>query len=172
MASDPESTIAYYRAIIAAGRAIAPASQPPILINSIDVQRVLRLVGANQLTELTDYLVEEVERLAKAMADLVLIAANTPHIVFDDVRSRSPVPLVSIVEATRDVVRSMGLQRVGLFGTRFTMQGRFYPNIFSTAGIDVVPPRDDEQAYIHDKYVNELLHGSFSSVRVKGCCGW
>jgi aspartate racemase len=157
----PESTIAYYRAIMAAGRAVATASQPPVLINSIDVQRVLRLVGANQLRELTDYLVEEVERLAKAMADLVLIAANTPHIVFDEVRSRSPVPMVSIVEATRDAVRAMGLHRVGLFGTRFTMQGRFYPDVFSTAGIDVVPPREDEQAYIHDKYVNELLNGRF-----------
>jgi len=158
----PESTIAYYRAIMAAGRAVASASQPPVLINSIDLQRVLHLVGTNELAELTGYLVHQVERLAKAAADIVLIAANTPHIVFDDVRSRSPVPMVSIVEATRDVVRSMGLQRVGLFGTRFTMQGRFYPNVLSTAGIDVVPPRDDEQAYIHDKYVNEFAERKVS----------
>jgi aspartate racemase len=157
----PESTIAYYRAIMAAGRAVPSASQPPVLINSIDVQRVLGLIGVNELTELTDYLVHEVERLAKAAADIVLIAANTPHIVFDDIRSRSPVPMVSIVEATRDVVRAMGLHRVGLFGTRFTMQGRFYPDVFSIIGIDIVPPRDDEQAYIHDKYVNELLNGTF-----------
>jgi len=157
----PESTIAYYRAIMAAGRATALASQPPVLINSIDVHRVLRLIGAVQLTELTDYLVEEVERLAKAKADLVLIAANTPHLVFDEVRARSSVAMVSIVEATRDAVRAMGLHRVSLFGTRFTMQARFYPDVFSTVGITVVPPRDDEQAYIHDKYVNELLNGRF-----------
>jgi aspartate racemase len=158
----PESTIAYYRAIVAAGRA-APAGQPPVLINSIDVRKVLRLVGADALTELTEYLVGEVERLAKGGADIALIAANTPHIVFDDVSSRSPVPMVSIVEATRDVVRQMGLRRVGLFGTRFTMQARFYPDVFSSAGIEVVSPRHDEQAYIHDKYVNELLNGTFLS---------
>ena len=156
----PESTIAYYRAIMATGHA-APAGQPPVLINSIDVRKVLRLVGASALTELTQYLVGEVEKLARGGADIALIAANTPHIVFDDVSSRSPVPMVSIVEATRDVVTQRGLRRVGLFGTRFTMQARFYPDVFSSAGIEVVSPRDDEQAYIHDKYVNELLNGTF-----------
>jgi aspartate racemase len=159
----PESTIAYYRAIMAAGRAIAPTCQPRVLINSIDVETVLRLVGGNQLTELTDFLVAEVERLGRAMADLVLIAANTPHIVFDAVRSRSPLPMVSIVEASCDAVQAMGLRRVGLFGTHFTMQGRFYPDVFSKAGITVVLPRVDEQAFIHDKYINELLVGTFTS---------
>ena len=85
----PESTIAYYRAIMATGHA-APAGQPPVLINSIDVRKVLRLVGASALTELTQYLVGEVEKLARGGADIALIAANTPHIVFDDVSSRSP----------------------------------------------------------------------------------
>jgi aspartate racemase len=159
----PESTIAYYRAILAAARAGPPGrGQPPILIDSIDVQRILRLAGTHALPELTEYLVEEVERLAKAAADLALLAANTPHIVFDDVRSRVSIPMVSIVEATRDVARAMGLQRLGLFGTRFTMQGHFYPDVFAKAGLEIVAPRDDEQAFIHDKYVNELLNGTFA----------
>ena len=158
----PESTIAYYRAIMAAARAGPPSrGQPPILINSIDVQKVLRLAGAHALPELTEYLVGEVERLARAAADLALLAANTPHIVFDDVQSHVSIPMVSIVEATRDVARAMGLQRLGLFGTRVTMQGHFYPDVFSKAG-SMVPPRDDEQAFIHDKYVNELLNGTFA----------
>jgi aspartate racemase len=159
----PESTIAYYRALIAAGRAVAPAGgQPPILINSIDVQRVLHLVEHNALPELVDYLVRELQRLMRGGADLGLIAANTPHIVFDDIRARSPLPLVSIVEAARDAVRAGGFHRVGLFGTRFTMQARFYPDVFSIAGVEIIAPEQDEQAYIHDKYVNELLIGLFS----------
>lgn len=81
--------------------------------------------------------------------------------VFDDVQARSPLLLVSIAEAARDVVRATGFHRVGLFGTRFTMQGRFYPDVFSAADIDVVVPRADEQSYIHDKYVNKLLKGHF-----------
>ena len=158
----PESTIAYYRAIIAAGRAVAPESgQPPVLINSIDAHRMLHLVGEGALIELADYLAGEVERLARGTADIALIAANTPHIVFDAVRERSRIPMVSIAEATRDAVHAMGLGRVGLFGTRFTMQARFYPDVFSTAGIEIVSPTEEEQAYIHDKYMNELLHGAF-----------
>ena len=124
------------------------------------------------MSELTDYLVCEVERLAKGDAHLALIAANTAHIVFGDVRSRSSIPMASIVEATREFAGAMGLRSVGLFGTRFTMQGRFFPNVFSKAGVEIVQPRQDEQAYIHDKYVNELLNGTFAPARAKRCSGW
>lgn len=158
----PESTVAYYRLIIATARDLHPTSpQVPVLINSIDVQKVLRLVGENSLATLTDYLVAEVELLAKGGATIGLLAANTPHIVFDDVRQRSPIPLVSIVEATRDAARERGLTRLGLFGTKFTMQGRFYPDVFSQSGIELVRPQDDEQAFIHEKYVEELLKNVF-----------
>ena len=158
----PESTIAYYRAVIAAAQDLDPGSPPaPVLINSIDVQKVLRLVAENALAALTDYLVAEIEVLAKGGATLGLLAANTPHIVFDDVRQRSPIPMVSIVEATRDAARERGLTRLGLFGTKFTMQGRFYPDVFSKAGIELVRPQDDEQAFIHEKYVEELLKNVF-----------
>jgi len=158
----PESTIAYYRAIVAAARDLRPAAPYlPVLINSVDVQKVLALVGENSLEILTDYLVAEIDVLAKAGATLGLLAANTPHIVFDDVRRRSPIPLVSIVEATRDAALERGLTRLGLFGTKFTMQGRFYPEVFSKSGLELVRPHDDEQAFIHEKYVGELLKNVF-----------
>ena len=158
----PESTIAYYRSLIAAARDLRPTSpHVPVLINSIDVQKVLRLTGENGLAALTDYLLGEIDVLAKAGATLGMLAANTPHIVFDDVRQRSPIPLVSIVEATCEAARERGLKRLGIFGTRFTMQGRFYPDVFSKAGIDLVQPRDDEQVLIHEKYVGELLNNVF-----------
>ena len=158
----PESTIAYYRAITAVGRELRPtAPHVPVLINSIDVQKVLGLTGENGLAALTDYLLGEIDVLAKAGATLGMLAANTPHIVFNDVRQQSPIPLVSIVEATCEAARERGLNRLGIFGTRFTMQGRFYPEVFSKAGIDVVQPRDDEQVLIHEKYVGELLNNVF-----------
>src|SRR5207253_5908117 len=94
----PESTIAYYRAIIGAGRETSPdRAYPPMLINSIDVQRVLQLVADGKLAALTEYLVAEVDVLEKSGAALGLIAASTPHIVFDEVARRSPIPLLSIV---------------------------------------------------------------------------
>jgi aspartate racemase len=158
----PESTIEYYRSIIAAYRAQKQdGSYPPIIINSIDLKEVLDLVTANELSKLTDYLVAEVQRLARAGADCALLAANTPHIVFEDIRRQSPIPMFSIVEATCDAAKALGLKRLGLFGTRFTMQGRFYPDVFSRHGITLALPDENDQAFIHEKYMSELVNGIF-----------
>jgi aspartate racemase len=103
----PESTIDYYRSIITLYQQTVPdGSYPHLIINSIDVNRGLRLVGANQLDELAQYLVEAIQTLAGAGADFAFISANTPHIVFDEVRRLSSLPLISIVEATRAKPRS------------------------------------------------------------------
>ena len=156
----PESTVDYYRLIIAAYRERKKdGSYPSILINSIDLKKMLDLIGANQLAEVTDYLATEVQKLERAGATFGLLASNTPHIVFDAIGRRSSIPLISIVEATCEDAQALGLKRVGLFGTRFTMQGQFYAEVFSKAGIAVVVPDEQEQAYIHDKYMNELVQG-------------
>jgi aspartate racemase len=156
----PESTIEYYRSIIASYvKRIPDGSYPSIIINSIDLKKVLDLVSANELAELADYLVSEILRLAKAGAECGLIASNTPHIVFDEVRRQSPIPLLSIVEATCDEAKALGLTKLGLFGARFTMQGRFYPDVFSREGIALAVPDERDQAYIHDVYLNELVKG-------------
>ena len=156
----PESTIDYYRAVLAAARSLMPpAATAPLLINSVDLPTVRRLVEQDARPELTDYLVRELDVLARAGAALALIAANTPHIVFDEVRARATLPLLSIVEATCAAARGAGYARVGLLGTRFTMQGRFYPETFSRAGIDIVMPTADDQAYVHGKYIGELIDG-------------
>src|SRR5688572_11989790 len=96
----PESTIEYYRAFIAAGHRA-------IVLNSVDLPQLLAWMHAGQFEETADYLAAEVARLAAAGATVALIAANSPHIVFDEVQSRSPIPLVSIVEATRAHLQSL-----------------------------------------------------------------
>jgi aspartate racemase len=118
-------------------------------------------MGANQLSEVTNYLVDELQKLARAGADFGIIAANTPRIVFDEVQQRSSIPLISIVEATCAEAEKRGISKAGLIGTRFTMQARFYPEVFSRKGIALVVPPDDEQDYIHEKYLGELLKGVF-----------
>jgi len=120
---------------------------------------MLDLIEANELVAVTEYLLREVQKLAKAGADFGALASNTPHLVFDALRRQSPIPLVSIVETACEAVKAIGLKRVGLLGTRFTMQGRFYADVFSRAGITLVVPTMDEQAYIHSKYMSELVKG-------------
>src|ERR1035438_8811384 len=141
----PESTIDYYRSIIAGYRQRKPdGSYPSIILNSLDVNKLLDWMGAGQLGEVTDYLAGELQRLARAGADFGIIAANTPHIVFGDLQRRSPIPLISIVEATCAEVKKRGIQTIGLLGTRFTMQATFYPQVFSREGIRVMVPEQDE----------------------------
>ncbi len=158
----PESTIEYYRLIIASHRAQDPdGNYPPLIINSINLKKMVDLITANKLADVTEYLLNELQRLARAGADIGLLASNTPHIVFDDIQQKSPIPLISIVQATGQTAQAMGLKRVGLFGTRFTMQGRFYPEVFRSRGIELVVPDIADQQYIHDKYMNELINGIF-----------
>jgi aspartate racemase len=118
-------------------------------------------MGAGELDKVTDELVNQFETLQRAGVDFAALTANTAHIVFDDIKQRVTLPLISIVEATRDRAQSLGFKRVALFGTRYTMQAPFYPSVFSRTGIKLVTPNDEEQDYIHEKYFGELLKDKF-----------
>ena len=158
----PESTIEYYRFILEGYRARVPdGSAPHLLIDSLNVNRAIALLDANDLAGLTNYLSAAIDRLVRAGAEVALIAANTPHLVFDEVQQRAPIPLLSIVQAACDHARGLGLRRLGLLGTGFTMRARFYPDVFARAGLELVTPRADEQAFIHEKYIHELLKNQF-----------
>ena len=154
----PESTIDYYRLFIATYQERKPdGSYPSLVINSIDMTKMLNLVSANDLATLTVYLLQEIRRVAQAGATLGLLASNTPHIVFEDLQRVSPIPLISIVETTCQAAISQQLKRVGIFGTRFTMQGSFYQKVFERERIDLVVPEIADQEYIHTVYMTELM---------------
>ncbi|HSL21960.1 MAG TPA: amino acid racemase [Vicinamibacterales bacterium] len=156
----PESTIDYYRRILEAWQRTEPGTAPSIVIDSLDVQRGLRLVETD-LPGLAEYLLGSIRRLAGAGVDFAAMTANTPHIVFDNLASRSPVPLVSIVEVCANDARRRGLGRLALLGTRFTMEAPFYPAVCARYGVAVVLPNDAERAWVHERYVGELLKGEF-----------
>lgn len=156
----PESTIEYYKRIIAAYRErTGDSSYPSMIINSINAAPLIEYVLARKLDNVTELLVPEIDRLAKAGADFGLIAANTPHVVFDRVSARASIPLISIVEATADAAVTRGLKRLALFGTRLTMESAFYPETFARRNLAIVVPNDEERTFIHDIYMDELFHG-------------
>ena len=158
----PESTIDYYGKIIALYRErTGDGSYPQFIVNSVNLKKGLDFMAANNLPGMTDYLVDEIGKLARAGVNFGLISANTPHIVYDEVASRSPIPLISIVEATCVEAKARKLKRLALFGTRYTMQATFYPKVFSREGIELLVPDPEDQTYIHDKYLNELVSGQF-----------
>ena len=158
----PESTIDYYQKIIALYRErTRNGSYPEFIVASVNLRKGLDFMDANDLAGMADYLLQGISKLARAGADFGLISANTPHIVFDDVASKSPIPLISIVEATCAAAKTRNLKRLALFGTAYTMQGTFYAKVFSREGIELLVPEPNDQDYIHDKYMNELVPGKF-----------
>jgi aspartate racemase len=158
----PESTIDYYRSIIARYRARKPDSGAAnIFINSLDVDKGIAMLNGGHLDALADYLASGLEPLVRAGADFAFIAANTPHLVFDELQRRSSIPLISIVRATADRAKTLDLKKVGLFGTGFTMRASFYPEEFQRAGIAVVIPTEAEREQIHRIYIGELLKNQF-----------
>ena len=158
----PESTVDYYQRIIALYRQrTADGHYPEFIVVSVDLRKGLDFMDANELSGMADYLLEAIGKVARAGADFAIISANTPHIVFDDVAPNSPIPLISIVEATCAAAKARKLKRLALFGTRYTMQANFYPKVLAREGIDLLMPEREDQDYIHEKYFSELVPGKF-----------
>jgi len=156
-----ESTIDYYSSILASVRQRRPEAVPHIIINSLDVDKAIALLNRGRLEELADYMAQGVGALARAGAELGCIAANTPHLVFDEVQRRSQIPFIHIVRATANHAKTVGLRKVALLGTGFTMGASFYPDEFQRAGVNLITPTEPERQLIHQKYIEELLKNQF-----------
>ena len=97
--------------------------------------------------------------MAKSGADFAALSANTPHIVFDKLKEQSPIPLISIVEATCEEAKLRGLKKIGLLGTIFTMTGEFFKAPFVKNGIQIIVPTESEIELVNDKISTELELG-------------
>ena len=158
----PESTLDYYQRIIALFRErTGDGHYPEFVIVSVDLRKGLDFMDANDLSGMSTFLLEGIGKLARAGANFGIISANTPHIVFDEIVPRSPIPLISIVEATRAAAKMQNLKRLALIGTRYTMQSDFYPKVFAREGIELFMPEREDQDYLHEKYFSELVPGKF-----------
>ena len=158
----PESTLDYYRLIIDQyHQQQGERSLPEVIIYSMDMYTLLTLVEQKRWDDLTEFLLKGVNTLHKAGADFGIISANTPHIVYDRLNSSSPIPLISIVEETSKKAKEIGLHRVGLLGTSFTMQSDFFQKVFANYNISIVVPREQEQEYIQHKLMTEIELGQF-----------
>jgi len=156
----PESTIPYYHDIVyGVQEALGESVFPELSIESVNVFKVLGLCSEKKYDELTEYLMKAINNLAKSGADFAALSANTPHIVFDRLKEQSPIPLISIVEATCEDAKHRGLKKIGLIGTIFTMTGEFFKAPFEKEGIQVIIPSESEMVLINEKISTELELG-------------
>ena len=166
----PESTLDYYRGIIDGVRRKSgdELHYPDIVIFSADLIDLIRILEDDATDELAEWLLNRIAALQRAGADFAAIASNAPHMVFEEVMTRSPLPLLSIVEETCRKAESLGVKRVGLMGTKFTMEADFFQRPFLERGMTVVVPAADEQKYIHDKLFSEIELGIIKDSTRKG----
>ena len=163
----PESTIDYYRRILESWGQQNPGSAPSVIIHSLDVNRGIALARDDH-NGLTEYLLWSLVKLAGAGCDFAALTANTAHLVFDRLLTRSPLPLLSIVEVCAQEAATQSVSRVGLLGTGFTMEADFYPQVFGRHGIEVVKPGRADRAWLHERYLGELLNGVFTDATRDG----
>jgi aspartate racemase len=156
----PESTIDYYKLIIGAfHKKQADLGYPEIIIYSANLSSLLKILEARDWENLTDWLSEKVVALHKAGAEFAVIGSNSPHVVFDKVSSRSPIPMLSIVEETLKNAQKRGLKKIGLLGTMFTMESDLFKKPFGENEMAIIVPEKEDKELINHRLFSEIELG-------------
>jgi len=156
----PESTVPYYQRIVRRYQELfGDHGYPEIIIYSVSFQKFMDLMAQEKWEEIAYELTNVTRSLAAAGAEFAVIASNTMHIVFDKVQEKSPIPLISIIEATANAVKTNGISKIGLLGTRFTMEKEFYKEGLMRYGIETLVPDKAERDYINKVIFEELSRG-------------
>ncbi|MFW9936225.1 MAG: aspartate/glutamate racemase family protein [Candidatus Thorarchaeota archaeon] len=134
---------------------------PEIIIFSLNFQKLIDYELMGNKDEYIKYLLGGIISLENSGADLIIMAANSPHAVFNELRTRTNVKILSIIEATAEKAKKEKVSRVLLLGIKFTMQSTFYQDHFKKLGIEVLTPREEEQDEIDKIIFDELVIGLF-----------
>jgi aspartate racemase len=156
----PESTTVYYEHITRTYiKRYGDYGFPQIIIFSVSFQQYEDWMTAGQWDKIAQGLSEAVQSVAKAGADFAVIATNTMHIVFPQIEKNSPIPLLSIIDATAEAIRERGMKTIGLLGTRFTMTEPFYKEGLEQFGIKTIVPDEQDRKTVDDIVFHELGKG-------------
>ena len=156
-----ESTVSYYQAINQGVKLeLGGLHSAKVCLYSVDFDEIEKLQRQNRWHDSAILLAKAAQAVAAGGADFVLICTNTMHKVADEVQAAISIPLVHIADATAQKLITYGIKRVGLLGTKFTMQEDFYKNrLTERFGIEVLVPTSTAQDMIHDVIYNQLCLG-------------
>lgn len=155
-----ESTASYYRLINQAVKErLGGLHSASLLLHSVDFAGIEQLQRAGDWDAAGAQLAQAARGLEAAGAGALLICANTMHMVAPAIASAVQIPLLHVVDATAAAVRQAGVRRVGLLGTRFTMEHPFYFERLQQQGLDVLLPDADGRALVHRVIYEELCQG-------------
>lgn len=157
------STIDYYRIINEnINLKLGGNNSAKILLYSLNFEEFKPPVTLDEFNPFINYLTTIAQNLEKAGAECLVICANTPHMVADQVQMNIKIPLINIAEETGKVVKLRGIKTVGLLGTKFTMEMSFYKDKLMEHGIQTLIPDLKDRAFIHESIYKELAKGIFS----------
>jgi len=155
-----QSTTTYYRAINeTVAQILGGHHSAKMIMSSVDYSSIVKCADQNDWNGIETILTREAKRLEEAGADFFLICANTLHKVADSVTKNVKIPLLHIVDATAEEIKKSGIKKVGLIGTRFTMEDNFYCSRLSKHGVDAVIPDDTQRKEIDQIIFEELTLG-------------
>jgi aspartate racemase len=156
----PESTVDYYRYLTRSYvQRFGDHGYPEIIIYSVSFQQYEDWMMAGQWDALAQGLIEAAHRLEAAGAELIMIATNTMHLVFDQVQAQVHVPMVSLLDAVGQAIQERGFRTVGLLGTRMTMEEPFYRQAMAAQGIHVLVPDKEDRLFVNRAIFEELVVG-------------
>ncbi len=156
-----ESSIEYYRIINETVRArLGGLHSAKSIMYSVDFAEIETLQQQGKWDEATDLMIDAAQRVERGGADFVIICTNTMHKMADEVQNHIQIPLLHIADATAEKIKAHGLKKIGLLGTRFTMEEDFYRGrLTEKQGLEVIIPRERERDIVHRVIFDELCLG-------------
>lgn len=155
-----ESTSVYYSYINRyVQRELGGIHSAKCLIYSFDFEEIAALQRAGDWGAATSKMVEAAKCLERAGAELIVICTNTMHLMAEDVKKACNIPLIHIVDCVVSEIKNQNISKVGLLGTKFTMEQPFYKELLNKQDIDVLIPSEVDRQVIHDVIFGELCRG-------------
>lgn len=161
-----ESTQDYYRIINEeVSRRLGGLHSAKIVMDSVDFDEVEKLQHAGEWDRLGNMLAESAQNLERAGADCVLICTNTMHKCAQQIAASVQIPLIHLADATGENVKQQGLKRVGLLGTKFTMEHDFYKGrLAEKFELEVMVPDENDREFVHEVIYEQLCRGDIRAV--------
>ncbi|MCS3800079.1 aspartate/glutamate racemase family protein [Niastella sp. OAS944] len=159
------STVDYYKLINELiNERLGGVHAAKLILYSLNFGEIKPLLDINDWDSISRIYTNVAIKLREAGADCIVLAANTPHLIADNIKLASQLPLIHIAEATSKAIKETGLKKVGLLGTRFTMENSFYKDTLADHGIACIVPNETERTFIHNSILNEMVKGIFTDV--------
>ncbi|MEK6900001.1 MAG: amino acid racemase [Nanoarchaeota archaeon] len=164
----PASTVEYYKLICSEfNKKAGGLNFPEISLRSVNLQKVVDLFSANRWDEMAEVIISAIYDLQKSGAEFAAIATNTPHNAYDKIKNGSPLEVLSIMDATAKEIQRDGLTKVGLLGTKQTMEYGFFQRTFNSYGIETMIPASEDREQVNHIIWDELVFGKTTADSLK-----